>query len=157
MKWILNTYKFWYKLYKEIRTLWIFRKTAHKNTELLNDKDLRVDWIGRIYTVVNLPEKVSGASKEVHQAYVLQHITKFGDLMLKIGLADVIYPEIKYIEGKGAYLVILWPVFEKLQLFTIMVALLRTVFVTGILYFLYRVIANYIDFIPIYEWIVNQF
>lgn len=156
MKWFTKTYTFWYELYKEFRIWNIFRKTANSNVELLNDNNLRVDWIGRIYTVVNLPEEVITAAVQVQQAYVLQQITKYGELMLKIGLADVVYPEIEKIKDSPSYLVIMWPVFEKLQFFAILVALLRTTFVTGSLYFIYRLIVNYIDFTHVWQFIVNQ-
>jgi hypothetical protein len=155
--WFIKTYTFWYKLYKEIRTWWIFRKTSFKNVELLNSNDLRVDFIGRIYTVVNLPEEVAGASQEVHHAYVLQNITNFGKVMMQIGLADVVYPEIEKVKNSPAYLVIMWPVFERLQLLNILAALIRTTVQTGSLYFIYRLIVNHIDFNKILEFIISQF
>jgi hypothetical protein len=75
---------------------WIFKNTAKENVKMLNeDHGLRVDWLGRIYGIVNLPEEVQSASLDVQQAYVLQQITKYGDCMLKIGLADVVYPQIQ--------------------------------------------------------------
>lgn len=157
MKWFIKTYTFWYQLYREMRIWWVFRKTSYNNVELLNENDLRVDYIGRIYTVVNLPEEVAGAAPQVHQAYVLQQITKYGNVMMKIGLADVVYPEIEQIKGKSAYLVILWPVFEKFQLFTILGALIRTITQTSILYIIYRLIINHVDFNALSQFIVNQF
>jgi hypothetical protein len=157
MKWFIKTYTFWYELYKELRIWWIFRKTVLNNVELLNNNNLRVDYIGRVYTVVNLPEEVAGAAPQAHQAYVLQQITKYGNVMMKIGLADVVYPEIEQIKDSAAYLVILWPVFDKFQLFTILGSLIRTTVQTGIFYFIYRLIMNYIDFNTISQLIVNQF
>lgn len=157
MKWFTETYTSWYHLYKEIRIWWVFRKTALSRVELLNDNNLRVDFIGRIYTVVNLPEEVLGAAPQVHQAYVLQQITKYGNIMLKIGLADIVYPEIEPIKESKAYLVILWPVFDKFQLFTIIGSLIRTTLQTGLLYFIYRLIMNHLDFNAISQFITNQF
>lgn len=154
--WFIKTYTFWYKLYRELRMWWIFRKTAINKIDLLNENDLRADFIGRIYTVVNLPEEVAGASKEVHHAYVLQKITKYGKVMMQIGLADVVYPEIEKIKDSSSYLVIMWPVFEKLQVFTILSNLIRTVAQTGFLYLIYRLIVNHIDFNGIFNFIFNQ-
>lgn len=130
MKWLLDTYKYWYELAKDIRTWWIFRSVAKKNVELLNNQKLRVDWLGRIYGVVNLPEEVMTASQEIQQAYVLQQITTYGDTIMKIGLGDVVYPQIEKIEGSPAYLVVLWPVFEDLALLPIILNTFRTAFVT---------------------------
>lgn len=157
MRWLIKTYTFWYDLYKEMRIWWIFRKTARNNVTTLNKNDLRVDYIGRIYTVVNLPEEVTGAAPQVHQAYVLQQITKYGNIMLKIGLADIVYPEIEPIKESKAYLVILWPVFDKFQLFTILGSLIRTTIQTGLLYFIYRLTMNYVDLNVISQFITNQF
>ena len=34
------------------------RAIAKENEKILNESGFRVDWIGRIYTVINLPEEV---------------------------------------------------------------------------------------------------
>ena len=44
--------KIWYKI----------RKIANENKTKLLEKGFRVDWIGRIYTVINLPEEVVTAA-----------------------------------------------------------------------------------------------
>ena len=74
MKWFTNTFSYWAELVSEIRIWWIFRKTARENTEKLNENELRVDWLGRIYGVVNMPEEVVTAAEQVQQAYILQQI-----------------------------------------------------------------------------------
>jgi len=138
MKWLfesfVDTYKYWYELAKDFKTWWIFRSVARKNVELLNTQELRVDWLGRIYGVVNLPEEVQGASQEIQQAYVLQQITKYGDTIMKIGLGDVVYPQIERIDGAAAYLVVLWPVFDELALLPIISNTIRTALVTFVLF-----------------------
>lgn len=138
MKWLLDTYKYWYELAKDIRVWWIFRSVARKNTEKLNEQSLRVDWLGRIYGVVNLPEEVMGASQEIQQAYVLQQITTYGELILKMGLGDMVYPQIQRIDGSNAYLVVLWPVFEELSLLPVILNTIRTVAVTFVIFVIFK-------------------
>lgn len=139
IKYIVNTFKFWKELYRDFRVWRTFRKTAKEYQENLNkDFNLRVDWIGRIYGVINLPEEVQGASGEIQQAYVTQQIANYGQFMTKIGLADVVYPQIQRIPNSAGYLVILWPVFEELALLPILAAILRTSFIGFIFYVIFK-------------------
>lgn len=135
MKWIKSTFTYWYDLYRDIRMWWIFKKTSKENVKMLNeDHGLRVDWLGRIYGVVNLPEEVRSAALEVQQAYVLQQITKYGDCMLKIGLADVVYPQIQKVKQSSSFLIVLWPVFDDLALLPILGNIIKTTLVGLIIF-----------------------
>jgi len=148
MKWIKSTFTYWVDLYKDIRMWWIFRKTARENVEMLNkDHELRVDWLGRIYGVINLPEEVRSASLDVQQAYVLQQITKYGDCMLKIGLADVVYPQIEKVKDSSSFLVVLWPVFDDLSLLPILGNIIKTTFVAFIIFILGKFTYSNLDLI----------
>ena len=146
MKWITSTFTYWYDLYKDIRIWWIFRKTSRENIKMLNeDHELRVDWLGRIYGVVNLPEEVRSASLDVQQAYVLQQITKYGECMLKIGLADVVYPQIQKVKNSSSFLIVLWPVFDDLSLLPILGNIIKTTFVAFIIFVLIKFTSSNID------------
>ena len=140
MRWFTNTFTYWSELASEIRIWWIFRKAARQNTEKLNENDLRVDWLGRIYGVVNMPEEVVTAAPQVQQAYVLQQINKWGPLTIEMGLADIIYPEIARIPNTNAYLVVMWPQYDALGLWYILGNLLRSAAVGFGLFLLARVI-----------------
>lgn len=143
--WIKNTFVYWVELTKDIRIWWIFRKTAKEYKDQLNkDFQLRVDWLGRIYGVVNLPEEVQTASGEIQQAYVLNKISGFGNYMLQIGLADMVYPQIQKV-SPSAYLIILWPVFDDLSLLPVIGNIIRTSFVGTILFIIYKFIASNTD------------
>ena len=140
---LLRPFTYWADLYREIRIWYIFRRTASDNTKMLNQEhSLRVDWIGRIYGVVNLPEEVQTAAGEVQQAYVLQQITKYGEVMTKIGLADVVYPEIERVSGTSSYLVVLWPVFEDFNIWSIIGNVIRTSIISFFGYLLVNVIVS---------------
>ena len=140
MKWFTSTFSYWSELVAEIRIWWIFRKAAKENTQKLNDGDLRVDWLGRIYGVVNMPEEVVTAAPQVQQAYVLQQINKWGPLTLEMGLADIIYPEINRIPGTPAYLVAMWPQYDALGLWYILGNILRSAVVGFGLFLLARLL-----------------
>jgi len=139
-KWFLSTFTYWRELAKDIRIWWIFRRTAKEYTDQLNkDFQLRVDWLGRIYGVVNLPEEVQTASGEIQQAYVLNKISTYGNFMLQIGLADMVYPQIQKV-STVSYLVILWPVFDELSLLPIIGNILKSSFVGFLFFLIYKFI-----------------
>ena len=142
MKWFLNTFGYWGELASEIRLWWLFRATARKENNLkdLNENNLRVDWLGRIYGVINLPEEVTTAAPQVQQAYVLKEINKWGPVTTEMGLSDFIYPEIDRIPGANAYLVIMWPQYDALGLWSILGNIIKTSFVVGVLFLLGRLI-----------------
>ena len=140
MKWFTSTFSYWSELVSEIRIWWIFRKAAIENTNKLNDSDLRVDWLGRIYGVVNMPEEVVTAAPQVQQAYVLQQINKWGPLTLEMGLADIIYPEINRIPNTNAYLVVMWPQYDALGVWYVLGNILKSAVVGSGLFLLGRVI-----------------
>lgn len=143
MKAFLRIFTYWIDLYREIRIWYIFRKTAIENTKLLNEQhSLRVDWIGRIYGIINLPEEVQTAAGEIQQAYVLQQITKFGEVMAKIGLADVVYPEIEKVPNSTSYLIVLWPVFEDFNIWRILGNLIKTSTLGFLVYIAVKAILN---------------
>lgn len=146
MKWFLNTFRYWSELVSEIRIWWIFRSACREkaNLQKLNDQDLRVDWLGRIYGVINMPEEVVGAAPQVQQAYVLQQINKWGPITTEMGLSDVIYPEIDRITGTNAYLVIMWPQYDALGIWYILGNIIKSTAVGFGLYLLGRLI--YVNF-----------
>jgi len=116
--------------------------SIEENQDQLNqDFQLRVDWLGRIYGVVNLPEEVQTASGEIQQAFVLNKISGFGNYMLQIGLADMVYPQIQKV-SPVSYLIILWPVFDDLSLLPIIGNIIRSTFVGFIIFIITKFIIN---------------
>ena len=142
MKWFTSTFSYWSELVSEIRIWWIFRSAARnkENLEKINQADLRVDWLGRIYGVVNMPEEVVTAAPQVQQAYVLQQINKWGPLTLEMGLADIIYPEINRIPGTPAYLVVMWPQYDALGLWYVLGNIIKSALVGFGLFLLARLL-----------------
>jgi hypothetical protein len=105
---------YWIKLIREIRIWLMVRKVANANMETLEEYDLRVDWVGRIYTVINLPEEVAN-QPYAQQPYVLGQLRKYDEVLLKLQLSDVLFPEFEKIPGEDAYLLVLTPEIEELD------------------------------------------
>lgn len=157
--WIKSTIEFWVELSKELRIWYIFKKTANQYQDSLNkEHGLRVDWLGRIYGIVNLPEEVQTASGEIQHAYVLQRITKYGQTMLNMGVGDIVFPEIQKIKNSASYLIILWPGFDTLQLIEVIKGLFKTAVISTILYLAVKLVVNNIDSVLVaLGWVVSLF
>lgn len=110
----------WFGFFQEIRIWLLFMNKSKSNRELLEKNELRVDWIGRVYGVVNVPDEVLGAAEEIQQAYVLKEMGRFGNIMTELKLSNIVYPQMQEIKGSGAYLVIFWPVLDKLDWLSIL-------------------------------------
>lgn len=100
-----------YNLYVELRTWYRVRKVALEYEDQLSSMGFRVDWIGRIYTVINLPEEVITAAPQIQEGYVLMKLRDYDRLFLQLGLAGDVFPEMERIteEGVDAFLLILSP------------------------------------------------
>lgn len=105
---------YWVKLFQEIRIWMLSRRVAKSNVEELLEFGLRVDWIGRLYTVINLPEEVA-TQPYAQQPYVLSQLRKYDEVLLRLQLSDVLYPEFEKIPGEDAYLLVLTPEVEYLS------------------------------------------
>ena len=75
------------KVYKELKIWWQIRKVAKTEEVALKEKGFRVDWIGRIYTVINLPEEVATAPIS-QEGYVLMKLREHDKFLLELGIAD---------------------------------------------------------------------
>lgn len=146
LKNLLNEIKIWRKV----------KKIAKANEESLNKKGFRVDWIGRIYTVINLPEEVASHNPEVQQMYVLQELREFDKIFLEIGIADYVVPEFRSINETSSYLLILSPDRDYFKLIPFVLFLLKTGLVLVGIRLLYVLINHqYDNIISIWNKAVN--
>ena len=74
----------------------------------LEKENLRVDWIGRIYTVINLKEEFLNQPEVVQQSYVFQQLGPINKILIKYGLSNDAFPEISKLSAES-YLVVLYP------------------------------------------------
>lgn len=108
---------YWIKLIKDIRLWAKFAKITKESRKYLEDHNLRVDWIGRMYTVINLPEEVQQGNEYTHEAWILQNLGPYNKIIEKIGLSSYAVPEMRKIKepGTAAYLLILLPLTETIS------------------------------------------
>jgi hypothetical protein len=94
------------ELYEEIKIWRRIRKIAQENREVLEKSNFRVDWIGRVYTVINLPEEMM-SRPDLHEGWVFMQLRDYDSLFMDVGLADYLFPEITAIPERGAFLLVL--------------------------------------------------
>lgn len=127
--------KFWWNFFKELRIFYVYRKATYSIKKELESINMRVDWLGRVYTVINLPEEMINQQDLVKQAWVLKQLREVNDVMLKYGLSDISYPEISPIKGENAYLLVIWPEYEYLTFFRILSNFIFIIFIIFIFKF----------------------
>ncbi len=127
------------KLYKELRVWQKIKTIAKMEEEILKEKGFRVDWVGRIYTVINLPEEVATAPIS-QEGYVLMKLREHDQFLLKLGIADYVSPEFEKIEGTDSFLLVLSADREYFKLWPFLVSMAKTVgllFTLRLLYLLF--------------------
>jgi len=100
---------FWPRFFSEFAITYKFFKAVKSIKKEIEPKGIRVDWIGRMYTVVELGPEVIGQPEVVEQSYVFQKLNPINQILVKYGLSDLSYPEISKIPGTEQYLVVLYP------------------------------------------------
>jgi hypothetical protein len=146
---------YWWKLYKDIKLWRKFSKISKSSREKLEEYDLRVDRLGRIYTVVNLPEEVSNGNEYMHEAWVLQNLGPYNKALEQVGLAGYVFPEMRKIEepGTAAYLLVLYPEVNSLSFLRFILNLFLWVGGFFILRLVFRITSDYVDYGAIGDWL----
>ena len=129
------------KLFREINIWRKIRRIAKENEKDLNKKGFRVDWVGRIYTVINLPEEVATAPIS-QEGYVLMKLREHDQFLLQMGIADYVAPEFNRIEGTDSFLLVLSPDRDQLRLWPFTKSIFRTSLILLGLRLLYVGISN---------------
>lgn len=118
---IYNVWSWPSSLIDDIRQ-WILVKNALKEAEVINEfksfkYELRTDKIGRVYTVINIPEELwPYEKKDMVWPWMLEQLRELDELLMKLRLNDLLYPEVKPIEDAPSYLVVLTPSTESLSI-----------------------------------------
>jgi hypothetical protein len=105
----------------DLNNYFFLRKTTKKNigTVEWEKYKLRVDWIGRIYTVVNLPPEViysPDAPDQIRPAYVLEETRPINEYLTRLNLQEIIIPVLEPIPNSISYLVVYKPYFQRLNI-----------------------------------------
>lgn len=92
--------------------------------------ELRTDNIGRVYTVINVPEELWPYEKQnMVWPWMLEQLRELDDLLMRLRLNDLLYPEVSPIEGSPAYLVVLTPSTESFSIWKLLRWILNLSFV----------------------------
>ncbi len=146
---------YWINLIKDIRLWFRFAKIAKQNKAYLEKNNLRVDWIGRIYTVINLPEEIANGNEYMHEAWVLQNLKPYTQVLLEMGIADYSYPSVEKIDkpNTSAFLVIIYPEAETLTFWR----LFSNLFIWSLVFILIRAAYKFIISSPVIANKVQSF
>lgn len=95
-------------------------KRESQNSPVWSRKNLRKDWFGRVYTVVNLPPEVifsADLPKEARPSFVMSEIKPINDYMKSLNLEEVMTLGIQEVEGTNSesYLVVYQYFFRELN------------------------------------------
>jgi len=143
MNWF-NIWKWPIEVYEDIRQ-WILVRGALKELETQQafktfKYELRVDRIGRIYTVVNVPEELWPLE---HQdkvwPWMVEQLRELDELLMERQLNDLVFPEVTPIEGSPSYLVVLTPSTESANLGKFIGWLFRVGFVSLVLFIVNKI------------------
>ncbi len=147
-----------FNLIKEITVWRKVKSVAKENETVLNQNGFRVDWVGRIYTVINLPEEVVNQPIS-REGYVLMKLREYDQLFLNMGIADAVSPEIVELIGADSYLLILSPDRDYIKFIPFVWFLTKTAGLFIILKILYNITVKYYEDISNYvnqilDWII---
>jgi len=108
-------WNYWKEFFFDFKVWWRYRKIAIKAEDLLVKNNMRVDWLGRIYTVVNMPEEIQRGVEQVQQGWVISQLGPMNGILTEIGVNDYAYPEISRIPDSTSYLIVLYPDIDTLN------------------------------------------
>ncbi len=133
-----KTYRDWtiYLYFREILNYFYIRKIIkkEKNTETWNVLNLRSDWVGRIYTVINLRKEDLGEQDEVKRFRLGEMMKPINSYLRSLYLHEIIYPAIEQL-SEQSYLIVYSPLFNKFTLLrTIKYIIVITVIILGIIF-----------------------
>lgn len=141
---------------RDIKNYIFLRKITKKemmDSPLWVKNNLRVDWIGRIYTVINLPPEVTMSPdlpKELWPAYLIDQSKGLNEYLTSLNLHEIIIPEYKEIPGTDSYLLVYYPYFRDLTKWWVST---RLIFWTSVI-----IIQHYTHwFSEIYQWTISKF
>ena len=114
-----NTFRI-FGVIRDINNFFFLKRTTKKesvDSPIWARNKLRVDWVGRIYTVVNLPPEVTESKdlpKEYWPAYMIDQTKGLNEYLTSLNLAEIIIPEYKLLDGTTSYLLFYKPYFRDL-------------------------------------------
>jgi len=111
MSLIKNIVLFWPNFIREFWLLYRYGKAVKSIQPELEEQGLRIDWLGRVYTVINLDKEYKNQPEMMQQSIVFKELKPVSDILMQYGLSDHAYPLIEKIQDDRAvaFLVVLYP------------------------------------------------
>lgn len=105
-----------YKGYRDILNFLYIKRTCkkHLEDEAWVENRLRVDWVGRIYTVINLTDSDLGEMEQVREAKVIMRMKPINTYLESLDMQEIVYPSIEKINDQS-YLLVYSPLFYGLS------------------------------------------
>lgn len=128
-------------IFRELREWLIVRSVAKKYKEELYKLGFRVDYIGRIYTVINFPDEYV-SNEKAKEGYILEFLRSCDEVFIKMEISDIVAPEFVTIND-SAVLLIISPEREYITVFGILLFLLKLSIAGLFLNFLVKLIINW--------------
>ena len=149
LTWLFRPFDYPVELWGQVKDWWLCRKVCKEEgvKKLFANRkpELRVDNIGRIYTVINIPEDLYKQEFEgARQTFLIEELRKVEGVFQQIGISEIIYPEftrITDIPESFAYLLVLetnrdmfslWPFLGwvlKLSVWSILIATINALII----------------------------
>lgn len=78
--------------FKKIKLYFIYRRLLKNNYELLQNKkyNLRLDYVNRVYTVLNLSRDVETYGNKLVEKYISDYISQVDKLFTEIGISEYV-------------------------------------------------------------------
>lgn len=91
------------KIINEWKTWRVVRKTVKANREKFESLGFDIDWIGRLYTIINIPDEImsmpiktnkdAGVQRQMIDSYIKNGLSDINNLLIELHLSDlIIYP-----------------------------------------------------------------
>lgn len=146
----MKLFNFWSwpaELIDDIRTWFIVRSAIKEDlTKSILDSfkyEIRVDKIGRLYTVLNVSEEFYEADKQkLAQYWLVEQLRELDEILLQCNLNDLLYPSVELIKDPNtfAYLIVLSPPAESLSFWKFLFWIFNLSLVAGSLLLLNKIV-----------------
>jgi hypothetical protein len=128
-------------IFREISNYFYLKRVIRRESRNLDPANpwikfkLRSNWIGRIYTVLNLREEDMGEEILVQNWKATEKMKPINEYLEKLDLQEIVFPSIEKVPETRSYLVVYSPLFRHLTLtwiITRMLLILGVIFLIGL-------------------------
>lgn len=115
-----------YKIYRDIVNYFAIRKIVKRSSKSVDweKHQLRVDWVYRIYTVVNQTKYEIGDDPIVLKQKMLEKTYPINAYIDKLGISDLVAASWEPIPDSNSYLLVYYPIFNYLTVWKVTVFLI---------------------------------